>query len=401
MSPARGAALVIVLALLGGATCAILIAPRDGLATVILLLAVGALQLALAHTVAARRAQLGSLRRQFQVGVGLAIGVSLAGIGAVALAMFVSPHDALVLALLLIFSAALGAYSASLLAADVLRDVEAVKGAVEAVGEGRPGVCASTSGADELAELADAATKAGAMLAAREAERDAAWQAHRDLIAAVSHDLRTPLTSLRLLSEAIKDDVARPEERTRYLGEISAQIRSLGHLIDDLFELSRLEAGEIELSLQQVELRELVDDAVETLQPQARAKRIKLISTIASGAGAAQANPEKLQRVLFNLLQNAIRHTPSDGSVWVLAEAAGDHVELEIADSGEGIELIDRERVFEPFFRGARSRAGDGAGLGLAISRAIIEAHGGRIWLAESTSGTRVRLSLPTRRVPA
>ena len=396
MSAARGLALVVGLAVLGGATIAAVYAPPDGLITLVLLLAIGLVQLALAHAIAAHRAALGSLRRQFQVGLALAIGLSLAGIGAVALAMFVSPHDALVLGLMLVFSAALGAYSASLLAAGVLGDVRSVQGAVKAVGEGRLDVSARTTASDELAELAHAANEAASILAVREAERDAAWQAHRDLIAAVSHDLRTPLTSLRLLSEAIEDEVAGPEERTRYLGEISNQIGSLGRLVDDLFELSRLEAGDIEWTMAQVELDELVGEAVETLKPQARAKGIKLLSTVPAGTTPARANPERLQRVLFNLLQNAIRHTPTDGSVWVLAESAGDHVELEIADSGEGIDPSDRERVFEPFFRGARSRAGEGAGLGLAISRAIIEAHGGRIWLAESTSGTRVRLSLPT-----
>lgn len=395
MNVGRGLALVVGLALIGGATITAVYALADGLITLVLLLVVGLVQLALAHLIAARRAALGSLRRQFQVGLALAIGLSLAGIGAVALAMFVSPHDALILGLMLVFSSALGAYSASLLAAGVLSDVRSVQSAVKAVGEGKLDVAARTTASDELSELAQAANEAASILAVREAERDAAWQAHRDLIAAVSHDLRTPLTSLRLLSEAIEDEVAGPEERTRYLGEISAQVSSLGRLVDDLFELSRLEAGDIQWSMQQVELDELVGEAVETLQPQARAKGIKLLSTVPVGAAPAHANPERLQRVLFNLLQNAIRHTPTDGSVWVLAESAGDHVELEIADSGEGIALADRERVFEPFFRGTRSRAGDGAGLGLAICRAIVEAHGGRIWLAESTAGTRVRLSLP------
>jgi signal transduction histidine kinase len=110
----------------------------------------------------------------------------------------------------------------------------------------------------------------------------------------------------------------------------------------------------------------------------------------------AYAHPGKLQRVLFNLIQNAIRHTPADGSVTVSAERAQDHLEIEVADTGHGIAPAERDRVFDPFVRGGAdtSRTG-GAGLGLAISRAIVEAHGGRIWLADSPSGTRVRLSLP------
>jgi signal transduction histidine kinase len=111
----------------------------------------------------------------------------------------------------------------------------------------------------------------------------------------------------------------------------------------------------------------------------------------------ARANPEKLQRVLFNLIQNAIRHTPADGSVTVAAETNGRHVEVEVADSGEGVAAAEREHVFEPFFRGGQgaARSGEGTGLGLTICRAIVQAHGGEIWLEDSSRGTRVRFSLP------
>ena len=108
----------------------------------------------------------------------------------------------------------------------------------------------------------------------------------------------------------------------------------------------------------------------------------------------AQANAEKVQRVLFNLIQNAIRHTPADGSVTVRARNAGGGVEIEVADEGEGIAPADGERVFDAFYRGDESRSEDGAGLGLAISRAIVEAHGGRIWLEDAPPGTRVRFTL-------
>jgi signal transduction histidine kinase len=139
-----------------------------------------------------------------------------------------------------------------------------------------------------------------------------------------------------------------------------------------------------------------VEEAVDALRPQAEAKGVSVRADVRAQQ-PARANPEKVQRVLFNLIQNAIRHTPADGSVTVLAEAANGRVEIEVSDTGDGIGADDRARVFEPFYRGgseaARTRAG--AGLGLAISRAIVEAHGGRIWLADSPSGTRVRFSLP------
>jgi signal transduction histidine kinase len=116
---------------------------------------------------------------------------------------------------------------------------------------------------------------------------------------------------------------------------------------------------------------------------------------VPDGLAPAEANPEKLQRVLFNLIQNAIRHTPADGSVTVAAESDGEAIEVEVADSGSGIARAERERVFEPFFRGDASRTSGGSGLGLSICRAIIEVHGGRIWLEDTSTGTRVRFTLP------
>jgi signal transduction histidine kinase len=175
------------------------------------------------------------------------------------------------------------------------------------------------------------------------------------------------------------------------------QIDTLGALIDDLFELSRLEAGDIGWTLQQVPLAGLVDETVAAMRPQADAKRITVSASLPDRLAPARANPEKLQRVLFNLIQNAIRHTPPDGSVVVRAQPAGTDVEIEVADTGEGIAAAERELVFTAFYRGGTdgARTGERSGLGLAVSRAIVEAHGGRIWVADSARGTRVRFNLP------
>jgi signal transduction histidine kinase len=234
-------------------------------------------------------------------------------------------------------------------------------------------------------------------LAGREAERDAAERARRNLVAAVSHDLRTPLTSLRLLAEAVEDELVDPDTRRSYLEQMSVHIRSLSALIEDLFELSRLEAGEIQWSMQKVRLDELVEETVDAMRPQAAARRVEVQAAVRDGLVRAEANPEKLQRVLFNLIQNAIRHTPPDGSVTVAAESNGRQVEVEVADTGEGLPAEERERAFEPFYRGGpgKARSGEGSGLGLTICRAIVEAHGGEIWFADSREGTRVRFTLP------
>lgn len=236
-----------------------------------------------------------------------------------------------------------------------------------------------------------------AALAERERARRAAETARRQMVAAVSHDLRTPIASLRLLVEAVEDEIVDEETRRRYLATMQIHIRSLSAMIDDLFELSRIEAGDIDWSMRQVELALLVDETVIAMRPEAGAKGVELRASLGSEGLSARADPEKVQRVLFNLIRNAIRHTPADGSVTVRAEAGREGVEIEIADTGEGIPAAERERVFDVFFRGGEdvSRHSDGAGLGLAVSRAIVETHGGRIWLAPAERGTRVRFSLP------
>ena len=122
---------------------------------------------------------------------------------------------------------------------------------------------------------------------------------------------------------------------------------------------------------------------------------MRLSADLPAGEVVAEADAEKVQRVLYNLIQNAIRHTPADGSVTVRAKGGPSGVEVEVADSGEGIPASQSERVFDAFYRGDSARDGDGAGLGLAISRAIVEAHGGRIWLEDADPGTRVRFTLP------
>jgi signal transduction histidine kinase len=248
-----------------------------------------------------------------------------------------------------------------------------------------------------LVAVAGAALAAG--LAVRqtmeERMRRQVEDARRGLVAAASHDLRTPLASLRLLVEAIEDGVA-GEDRDRYLAEIRTHVAVLSDLIDDLFELSRIEAGDISWTLRQVELGELIGDTVAAFRTSAEERGIHLAAELPAGKVVAEADAEKVQRVLFNLIQNAIRHTPADGSVTVRASGGPGGVEVEVADSGEGIPAGEGERVFEAFYRGDSSRNEDGAGLGLAISRAIVEAHGGRIWLEDGQPGTRVRFTLPT-----
>jgi signal transduction histidine kinase len=334
---------------LGGLVFGIVYSPHDGVLMGVFMLACGIPVVGAAHLLVARRRANGMLGRQFASVVALTIGLVMLGVFVVALLMFISPHDALVMAVLLLLAGALTAYTTWLLSRDVI------------------------------------------------AQRDSAERARRDLVAAVSHDLRTPLTSLRLLSEAIEDDLVDSETRHRYVEQMSVHIRSLSNLIEDLFELSRLEAGDINWSLGQVRIDELVEETVEAMRAQADARRVEVRALLPADLAPASANPERLQRVLFNLIQNAIRHTPADGSVTVLAESNGRTVEVEVADTGSGVPAAERERAFEPFYRGGSgaARPSDGTGLGLTICRAIVEAHGGEIWFADAERGARVRFSLP------
>jgi signal transduction histidine kinase len=311
--------------------------------------------------------------------------------------MVISGRDAALIAAIVAGAGVLAVLAAKLLADGILRDVDSVRDGLNAVGHGERDVRIVTGAADELAELAASANAMIAQLRAEESARDQSDEARRHLVAAVSHDLRTPLTSLRLLAEAVEDDIVDGETRRSYLQRMRVHIDALGGLIDDLFELSRLEAGDISWSLERVRLDDLVAETVEAMRLEAEAKGVAVLAEVPATLGPARANPEKLQRVLFNLIQNAIRHTPADGSVVVRAQPGSAGIEVEVADTGDGIAPEERDRVFTAFYRGGTgaARTGSGAGLGLAVSRAIVEAHGGRIWLAEAAEGTRVRFSLP------
>ena len=222
-------------------------------------------------------------------------------------------------------------------------------------------------------------------------ERDDADRARRNLVASVSHDLRTPLTSLRLLVEAIDDGVLEgPAETADALRRAKGYVTTLSTLVDDLFELARLEAGDISWTLSQVGVAELIDETVEAFRPLAAQKGLVLTESVPGDVAPVRGNPEKLQRVLYNLVQNAVRHTPQDGTVSLRAEGDAGFVRIEVADDGEGIPAEQAEQVFERFFRGGDgARNGTGAGLGCRISRAIVEAHGGRIWSSRRGRGSR------------
>jgi signal transduction histidine kinase len=375
-----------------GVVSAVALARYDGHAAVTtfeILAPLGCATVLVAHALAHGRERVGSLRRQFAVVSTVAVVQLVAAVVLFVDQMFVSGHDAFFAVLAAVYATALTAWAVRLLGRRALDDVDAVRATLGAVGEGRRDVRTGVRGRDEIARLAG---DVDAMVARLDDEE----RARRSLIAAVSHDLRTPITALRLLADAIDDEVADAETRREYAARIGTHVRALGALIDDLFELTRLESGDLTWTMERVRVDALLHETIEAMRPAAEAQDVRVTAELGGSIVAAHGNPEKLQRVLFNLIQNAIRHTPPDGSVTVRAETVGGGIEIEVADTGSGIDGEHRARVFEPFYRADGSRSDGGAGLGLAVSRAIVEAHGGTIWLEEAPVGARVRFRLPS-----
>ena len=223
------------------------------------------------------------------------------------------------------------------------------------------------------------------------------FEARRQLVAWASHDLRTPVAAIRAMLEALDDHLATPEE---YLPALQEQVRGLSLLIDDLFELACIDAGALTLQLETVQVTDIVQACLRAVDAQARERRVHLEARIDDTTPDITAAPDKLERVLLNLLTNALRHTPSDGSVAVVVESTGRSVRFAVEDTGAGLPPSAERRIFERFWKAddARTRTdGNGAGLGLAIARGLVEAHGGTI-SAESRpgGGTRVVVALPT-----
>jgi signal transduction histidine kinase len=393
------AAALVVAVLLSSATMALFTGGgwHSARETAELVVPAGIVWLVLVHA-SLRLRRLGTFRLQYALAVASAVGVALIAVFWTADRVFVSDHDAGVLASLMLFAGVIGARISMLLADRTAHDVEQLELGLETFAEGNLSHRILPAGPRELRDLAVSANVMAGELERMRNERDDADRARRNLIASVSHDLRTPLTSLRLLVEAIGDGVVEgPVETADALRRAKQHVTTLSTLVDDLFELARLEAGDISWTLSQVGVAELIDETVEAFRLQAEQKGLVLAEDVARDVSAVRGNPEKLQRVLYNLVQNAVRHTPQDGTVTLRAEPDDGFVRIEVADDGEGIPPEQAERVFDRFFRGGDgARNGAGAGLGLSISRAIVEAHGGRIWIEPGNGrGSRVIFTVP------
>jgi len=312
--------------------------------------------------------------------------------------MFTSRNDLYLLFITLIYFVTISVAFAYIIAMATTGQLRALHEGAIRVAAGEFGTTVDVQGADEVADLARAFNRMSFELG-RHFERERQLEkSRRDLIASVSHDLRTPLASIRAMVEAINDGVVTDQETVgRYLGLIQQETQHLGQLIEDLFELSRIESGSLELRLASVPLAELVTEAVEGLRIQAEEKGVELEAVYRSDVPVLPLDGPRIQRALINLIQNAVRHTPPGGQVQVEIGREDGHVRVAVVDTGEGIAPEDQPYVFDQFYRGekSRSRGSGGAGLGLAIARGIIEAHRGSIRVESSPGkGSRFVVTL-------
>ncbi len=220
----------------------------------------------------------------------------------------------------------------------------------------------------------------------------------RELVAWVSHDLRTPLAGLRAMTEALEDDLV--DDPARYHAQMRTEVERMTRLVDDLFELSRIHSGALRLSVEEVSLGDVISDALAGADPVARAQGVRLWGAVDDGARVL-ADARELSRVVSNLLMNAIRHTPSDGTVEVSGRITVHGVEVTVRDECGGIPDEDLGRVFDVAWRGNHARTPEpdapttGAGLGLAIVRGIVEAHRGSVDVTNEAPGCRFLVRLP------
>ncbi len=289
--------------------------------------------------------------------------------------MFASQHDLLLATVLLLFAGGMAMILGYFLSSTITDRIFVLQQAANRLAEGNLDVRVAVTGRDEVARLSKDFNRMAKQL-------QQAKQQRADLIAWVSHDLQTPLTSTQAILEALADGVVTdPEAVQRYLKTAQREVKSLSVLIDDLFKVAQLDAGGISLNLSSNSLSDLISDTLESFSQVAEKKGITLTGQVDGGIDPVYMDAQQIGRVLNNLVSNAIRYTPEGGQVKISARRIGNLTEVCIRDNGEGIPESDLPHIFESFYRGekSRSRATGGAGLGLAIARGVVQAHGGEI----------------------
>ncbi len=346
--------------------------------------------------------RLRSLNLTLTLGYVLAAGLTLLNVWLTARLMFINQHDLALASLLLFFAGAISVFFGYFLSSSITQALQNLVQGAERLSEGDFTTRVDPVGRNEVAQLAQSFNTMVARLeTALERERSLET-ARRNLVAWASHDLRTPLASLRAMIDALADGVVEDKETVaRYLAQSQNEIGRMSKLIDDLFELAQLDAGHLDLAWDSNSLADLISDTLEGFSARAKAQNIHLSGSVSPHVDPVWMASDKISRVLHNLLENALRHTPQGGEVRLQAELENGSVLVQVQDNGRGIEPDDLPHIFDRFFRGERSRSregqtGGGAGLGLAIAKGLVEAHGGRIWVESSPEqGTVLSFALP------
>jgi signal transduction histidine kinase len=348
---------------------------------------------------------IGSVRLRLALTYGVGLLVALANVLTTSALMFLNAHDLTLLILLLAFALVISLAFAYAVAGVLTTQIEDLsRAAARLAGGDMSARVGSPHGKDEIGQLATAFDDMAERLQQAFGRERALEAGRRELISAVSHDLRTPLATTRAMVEALADGVV--TDRTdvqRYLSLILRDIQHLSRLIDDLFELSQIDSGALSLHCVPIDVAQLVSETVAAYQAPAAENGVRLQEALAPSVQPTrvEGDPDRLQRVLRNLLDNALRHTPAGGTIQVQAASEGGQVQVSVSDSGPGVADTDLERIFDRFYRGELSRRRDGsaaagAGLGLAIARGLVQAHRGRIWAEPSPmGGVSVQIRLP------
>jgi signal transduction histidine kinase len=313
--------------------------------------------------------------------------------------MFASEHDLLLAIVLLVFAGGIAMILGYFLSSTVTERIDLLKGAAEKLSQGDLQTRVPVQGRDEVSALAVTFNQMAQQLQAADQKQRELESMRRDLIAWVSHDLQTPLTSMRAILEALSDGIVDdPETVKRYLNTAQRDVRSLSALIDDLFQMAQLDAGGFPLHRAPASLSDLVSDTLESFTELAKQQGITLEGQVESDVDPIFMDTQAIGRVLNNLIGNALRHTPPNGRVSVWVRRTGPRVEVTVSDTGEGIRAEHIPHIFERFYRAekSRNRGTGGAGLGLAIARGIVRAHGGEIRVESQVGkGTQFTLHIP------
>jgi signal transduction histidine kinase len=337
-----------------------------------------------------------SLRRSIQASGIVPVLAIVAGTLGTAEAMFLSQHDLGVVVMVCVIAGLVASAFSWLLGRQVASGSAALRQAARSIGDEagqfRPPALPLAA---EFAALSRELEDTSAKLARSRARERALEQSRRQLVAWVSHDLRTPLAGLRAMAEALEDGLA--ADPPRYHKQMRAEAERLATMVDDLFELSRLQSGTLQLSHDEIALDDLVSDVLASTEALARERGV-LLAGKAAGQLTVRADPRGLSRALTNLLANAIRYTPQGGSVYVEARPEEEDALLTVSDGCGGIPDADLPYVFDLAWRGTDARSPEpdsGAGLGLAIVRGVMEAHRGSVGVVNTAGGCRFEMRLP------